>query len=86
MGAGGEKMFGKIFLVGFGADDALAAALLGTVFSDRGAFNKAKVRKGDDSALVGDHVVHAQFPGIIDNLGAARRGVFIAQLEQFFFD
>ena len=83
---GGEEGFDEILLVGLGADDALAAALLGAVGGDGRALDEAEVRDGDDAALVGDDVLHAQLTGVVDDLGAAGRGVFVAELDEFRLD
>ena len=50
---GGEEVLDEILLVGLGADDALAAALLGAVVGDGRALDEALVGDGDDAALVG---------------------------------
>ena len=82
VGGRGEEVLDEILVVGLGADDALAAALLGAVVGDAGALDEAEVGDGDDAALVGDDVLHAEFAGGGDDLGAAGRGVFRLHLQQ----
>jgi hypothetical protein len=54
-----------------GADDPLAAALLGAVVGDAGALDEPEVGDGDDAALVRHHVLHPELAGGGDDLGAA---------------
>ena len=61
VGGGGEEVFDEVFVVGVDADEAFAAAFLGAVCGDGGAFDEAVVGDGDDAAFVGDDVFHAHF-------------------------
>jgi hypothetical protein len=83
---GGEEVLHEVLLVGLGADDALAAALLRAVVGDGGALDEAEVGDGDDAALVGDDVLHAELAGGADDLGAAGRGVFRLHLAKLLLD
>jgi hypothetical protein len=83
---GGEEVLDEVVLVGLGADDALAAAFLRAVFGDGRALDEAEVGDGDDAALVGDDVLHAELALGVDDLGAAGRGVLCLHLEQLLLD
>lgn len=86
VGGGGEEVLHKILFVGFGTDDALAAAFLGAVVGDGGAFDEAEVGDGDDAAFVGDDVFHAEFAGGGDDLGFALVAVFVLHGEELGLD
>ena len=91
--ARGEKVFDEIvlrvFRVGFAglhADDAFAAAFLGAVSADRGAFDETAVGHGDDAAFVGDEILDVHLTFVGHDVGQPGVGVFGLDLAQFAFD
>src|SRR5690606_35969968 len=81
-----EEVLDEIVVVGIRTDDTLAAALLGAELGDAGALDEAGVGDGDDHALVGDDVLHAEVAHVGHDLGFAGGGVFAAGGEEFLLD
>ena len=79
-------MLHEIVLVGFRTDDALAAAFLGAVVGGGSAFDEAGVGDGDDAALVGDDVLHAELAEGGDDLGFALVAELFLEGEQLGLD
>ncbi len=86
VGAGGKQMFDKIFIIRVGADDAFAAPFLGAIINNRGALDKTEMGNGDDAALVGDDILHAEFAHGRRDFRATRSGVFHLHLQQLGFN
>jgi hypothetical protein len=86
VGAGGEEVLDEVLLVGIRTDDTLAAAPLGAVFVGAGPLDETLARDGDDAALVGDDVFHAEFAFGRDDFGPARLGVLGLELKELVLD
>ena len=91
--ARGKEVFDEIvlrvFRVGFAglhADDTFAAAFLGAIGADRGAFDETAVGHGDDAAFVGDEILDVHLTFVGHDVGQPGVGVFRLDLAQFAFD
>ena len=79
--AGDEQVLDRIFFVGLGAFDALAAAALGAVDAGRRALDVAVVRDRDDHRLFFDQVFEVDLADLFAaELGAALVAVLACQL------
>ena len=78
-------LFGCAFAGGH-ADDPFAAAPLGAIGADVGAFDQAVMADGDDDAFIGDEVFDGHFAFVGRQFGQARRGVFFLNRLQFALD
>ena len=65
---------------------AFSAAALRAIHRQRRALDVALVRDGDDHLLLLDQVLELDFRLVIDDLGAARLGVFLFDLAQLLDD
>ena len=86
MGGCSEEVFDEVVFVLTGADHTLAAALLGAIFVERGAFHEALVRDGDHATFVWNDVFHTEVAINREDLGAAWIAVFLLHLNEFFLD
>ena len=79
--AGDEQVLDRIFFLGLGALEALAAAALRAVDAGRRALDVAVVRDRDDHRLFGDQVFQVDVADLFAaDLGAARVAVLALQL------
>src|SRR5436190_568137 len=67
-------------------DHAFAAAPLRAKSADRGALDKSAVRNADNATFVGDEIFHVDLTLVGNELGQARRAVFVFELTQLLFD
>ena len=87
MGRGGEEMLDEISFVFLRrtlsrrhADDAFAAAPLGTERAHRRALDEAAVRDADERSFIGDQILQVDLAFVRDQLGQPRAGVFLLNL------
>ena len=82
MGVGHEQAGDEILVAGRHAGAALAAAALGPVGRERHALHVAGMRHGHHHVLAGDQVLVLDAAVEVDDLGPARGGELLADLDQ----
>ena len=86
MAAGIEQVFHMIFILGFHADDALAAAMLGLVGAGRHTLDVTGIGHGDHAAVLGNQVSNIEVTVIHHDFGTPGIGIFIPDHDQFITD